>query len=686
MARLICENCEHGYAPVLTVCPWCGCSATLAHTDHTDSCFDTECYINYWLCKFDTGETFHFFPGHPLDIPGLRRTLSRCRLIGFNSIKYDLPIIALALAGFDNAQLKQASDMMIVQGVKHWDMLKQYGIGEIDWVDHVDLFEVAPGQGSLKAYGGKMHSRKLQDLPIDPSATIDWFGRMQLNEYCGNDLRTTRDLLETFPAQITLREEMSEEYGVDLRSKSDAQIAEAVMKSLLPFKVERPYIAPGTTFHYQPPAWLSFRTPLLNNVLCDIVQAAYSVTPTGGVSPAFSNHYVDWGTDQVRLDVHGNFIKRPADWKHKTIRIGGTDYALGNGGLHSQESQQTWRASDTHSLRSPDVASYYPSLIVRLGIIPAQIGHLFQTYYAGWKQSRLEAKRAGIKKRANSLKTLLNGTFGKLGSKWSIFYAPSEMIQVTVTGQLALLMLIEELESAGISVISANTDGIVMYAPRALDCVADSIIAWWERTTGFEMEMTEFKLLAARDVNSFVALTTDNEVKLKGAFAPPEPGASGWPNPTGQVCVDAVIAYLRDGTPLEQTILACTDIRQFVYVRQVKGGGSYCPDGTLDRKATQKHMREVLGVPDMGKDELLVAWSARCDQEAATRQYLGKIVRWYYAAGSRGCIVTPAGGLVPRTDGCRPLMELPDVLPLDVDYNWYIAEARSLLADVGLTV
>ena len=78
------------------------------------------------------------------------------------------------------------------------------------------------------------------------------------------------------------------------------------------------------------------------------------------------------------------------------------------------------------------------------------------------------------------------------------------------------------------------------------------------------MEMTDFNLVAAQGVNSYVALTTDNELKLKGEFAPPEPGASGWPNPTGQVCVDAVVAYLRDGVPLATTVYACTDVRQFV--------------------------------------------------------------------------------------------------------------------------
>lgn len=40
------------------------------------------------------------------------------------------------------------------------------------------------------------------------------------------------------------------------------------------------------------------------------------------------------------------------------------------------------------------------------------------------------------------------------------------MYQVTINGQLFLLMLIEKLELAGIHVISANTDGIVSIIPN----------------------------------------------------------------------------------------------------------------------------------------------------------------------------------------------------------------------------
>lgn len=580
---------------------------------------DIECYGAYFLVKFMSADTqrtvdYELFDGHPLDIASVRALLVNYRIVTFNGNKYDIPILSYALAGATNGQLKQASDAIIQQNLQPWQFSDYVGVSIIE-CDHIDLFEVAPGIGSLKMYGGKMHSRKLQDLPFDPSATIGWAERIVLREYCGNDLQTTLDLWNTFPAQIHLREVMSEEYGVDLRSKSDAQIAEAVMKSLLPFKVERPYVAPGTTFYYRPPEWLRF---VGLEVLDLLARSPFTVTDTGSVEM----------TKELEKTI---------------IRIGGSAYKMGIGGLHSMESGTVHVADNDHTLTDHDVASYYPSLILVTGIYPQQIGEQFKHIYRSWYDRRLAAKHAGDKKTANSLKTLLNGTFGKLGSKWSIFYAPSEMIQVTITGQLALLMLIEMLELVGISVVSANTDGIVLHTPRYLEWLRTSVIQWWESVTGFATEQTDYRLVASRDVNSYVAVKTDGEVKTKGAYAPPEPGPSGWPNPTGQVAADAVVAYLTIGTPVEDTVHQCRDIRQFVHIRQVKGGGT---------------------------------WQG---------EYLGKAVRWYYSTGETAPILYATNGnKVARTDGCRPMMELVDMIPEDIDYNWYIAEARGMLADLGV--
>lgn len=658
----------------------------MSHTHTlTPLVIDTECYSAYWLLMaLDTitGEVFVFqtFEGYPLDVVGVRNLLTRYTLVTFNGIGYDLPMITLACTGASTQKLKAASDDIIVNQLKHWHFYRAYGLSEPYSLDHIDMIEVAPGRGSLKAYGGKMHTRKLQDLPYAPDMHIEWPHRVFTREYCRNDLQVTAELYATFTAQIKLREDMSAEYDVDLRSKSDAQIAEAVMKTLLPFKPAKSVVEVGKEFYYTVPDWMKFENL---NLLELLAEAPFVINEKGGVSPAFHATFLDWPDKQLRRDVRGAWVKQPATWQFCPTVIGETSYAMGAGGLHSMESTVTWRASETKSLRSPDVEAYYPNLIVKTQIFPKQIGPIFLTHYKGWKDRRTAAKKIKDKKTANSLKTLNNGTFGKLLSKYSIFYTPEGGITVTITGQLALLMLIEQLEIAGIHVVSANTDGLVIFTERTNDWMTDAIIVWWESITGFTMEMTEFSMVAAASVNAYVAFQTDGDVKLKGAFAPPNPGASGWPNPTGQICVDALVAYLKNGTPMRDTIMACTDIRQFVYVRSVVGGATYHRNAPMQKKATQTAMRAIVGdIRD--KAELLATYDAAVVASMADGQYLGKVVRWYYGQGSTACIVNKTGGRVPRTEGCRPMMELTDALPDDLDFEWYVREAESLLKDVGL--
>lgn len=651
----VCESCAFGYAVSAVNCANCGAGDWLSHTVPVieDAC-DTETYKNYFLCRVGD-DCYQMFPGHPLDIAGMLRRLSITRIFTFNGINYDIPMISAAAAGWDNGQLKQLSDAIIQQNLKPWDLERQFGLRLLQ-LNHVDLIEVLPGQGSLKAYGGKMHAPKLQDLPIDPSASIDWPQRVQLREYCGNDIATTWLAREAMRAQIKLREEISAEYGVDVCSKSDAQIAEAVVKATVPFRIDRPTVAVGATFYYRPPAWLEFISlPLLALLARNPFTIAY----------------------------HGG-VEMTKELAETTVTLGCTKYKMGIGGLHSMEQATCWRESAAVELLSPDVASYYPSLILETGIYPPQIGQVFQQIYRGWYDKRLAAKHGGDKKTANTLKTYLNGIFGKLGSQYSIFYAPSEMIQVTITGQLALLMLIERLELCGVPVISANTDGLVVECPRDRRWLYDQCIAWWEGVTGFVMETSRFRVLASADVNSYVAIDDTGAVKSKGRYAAPDPGPSGWPNPTTQICVDAVVAYLRDGVPLAATILSCNDVRQFISVRKVTGGGYYA-ENHLPRKATRAEMRQALGdtvTPDKQLRDVYAAALAR----VSPPEFLGKVVRWYYAKDCRGCIVTNAGNKVAKTDGCRPMMELTAELPADLDYMWYMQEAASMLVDLGVDI
>ena len=193
--------------------------------------FDLEIYGTYFLCMFRniaTGNVRHFemFDGQEFDSATVTRILRQSTIVGFNSLKFDMPLLTMALSGADCAKIKRACDNVIKNNTSVWQLERKFNFSTMPNLDHIDLIEVAPGTASLKIYGGRMHCARMQDLPIEPDASITPADRAVLREYCANDLVTTQDLYERLLPQLELRHNMSEEWSLDLRSKSDAQIAE----------------------------------------------------------------------------------------------------------------------------------------------------------------------------------------------------------------------------------------------------------------------------------------------------------------------------------------------------------------------------------------------------------------------------------------------------------------------------
>lgn len=283
-------------------------------------------------------------------------------------------------------------------------------------------------------------------------------------------------------------------------------------------------------------------------------------------------------------------------------------------------------------------------------------------------KTRIAAKKAellSVQAKDKGYKVAANGTFGSLGSRYSFVYAPHLMISVTLTGQLALLMLIERAERAGISVVSGNTDGVVFKIPRdefegiekdrLLGCPLSDITDTWERETGFDLEFTEYDAIYNQSVNSYFAIKSSGGHKRKGPLANPWSSDSAdndlrgqlMKNPQMTICSDAALARIKHGTPLRDTIYACRDIRQFVTVIKVTKGATW---------------RE---------------------------KYLGKTIRYYWSTNGDPvfeAVPNEATGnfkKVPKTDGSREAMRLPDDLPEDIDYDRYVEEADRILHELG---
>ena len=585
---------------------------------------DVECYSDYFLLNFHNEEgknaAFEMFEGKPLDVSRIASLMASQTTLGFNSNNYDIPMIAAALENRSCAELKELSDEIITSGRPAWQIVRNREIPIPRQWDHIDIIEIPIGQVGLKIYGARLGFPKLQELPFDPSASITPEQRPILRAYCANDCAVTKALADSLQGQIALRADMSKQYGVDLRSKSDAQIAEAVLRhEIEEIKGSRlivPKVDPKTTYRYQDPAIIAFDTPELQTIFDRILAHPFGLAANGS-------------------------IEMP-DWLKQTkIKIGRSEYQMGIGGLHSCEKSQTVRAGSSHILADFDVASYYPSIILQQRIAPETMGDDFLTIYQGIVDRRLAAKRSGDKLTANTLKIVVNGSFGKLGSKYSTLYAPNLMIQTTITGQLALLMLIERVEAIGASVVSANTDGIVIFANKALEPALEQVVFDWQVDTSFELERSDYSALHSRDVNNYIAVKPNGSTKRKGAFG--EEALSK--NPQFQIVTDAIADHVAGKCDFKETIRNSQDVRKFVMVRSVTGGA---------------------------------VWR---------KQPIGKAVRFYYSTevGTDEAIqYAKNGNKVPQSDGAKPLMDLPDTIPSDVDRERYIGMAMIAMKGLGL--
>ena len=628
---------------------------------------DTECYPNFWLAAFKRVRDgmivkLELSERSELDRERLERLISGNQVIGYNWRGYDLAMVWAAIRGYSNARLKELSDRIIVGRVPWWGLedLLEF---QFPRTDFIDLIEPQPNPiASLKLLNGRLHGPHMQDLPFEPDRVLTPAEMDVVTGYCGNDLDATHLLYDSLKEPLALREAIGKEIGLDVRSKSDTQMGFAILKKRVEDQTKerlgKPPRLAGTSFYYHVPDYVQFRTPQLREMLDRVRTHQFFVLPNG----------------KVELP----------DFLSKTkIAIGDAAYQMGIGGLHSTEANRTVWSDEAHVLYDADVGSYYPALIIRLGMHPPAMGPVTLPVYKVMRSDRMKAKDGAktepvpakqnyLKNMAEGLKIALNGgMFGNTGNPHSAAYAPQILISVTLTGQLCLLMLIEWLEAAGIKAVSANTDGVTFRCPRdqANRIEKERLQPWpedrdipfvgtlkeitdqWETTTGLDLEFVEYRSLHNISVNSYFAIKPDGKVKRKGSlgnwWAENDMRGMLMHNPSMTICSDAALAYIKDDVPIEKTIYDCKDIRQFVTVVNVRGGGTWRGD------------------------------------------YLGKVVRYIWSTDGEPIFYkTPhekTGNFkkVAKTDGARPMMTLEDELPADLDYARYIEEARDILREVG---
>lgn len=580
-------------------------------------CYDTEVLPNRTLfCakNMDTGEWFDIWKHEPDSANRLLRFIQQedTTFVGFNSNSFDNLIVAAWCADRSELEIKRMSDNIIVSRLNEWEAYRQYGLYN-RFKDCIDLISVAPSFVGLKAYGARMHMPRLQDMPIGHTAFITQEQEPLILGYCHNDVDTTEELTRRLEGQIMLRIDMSRRYGVDMRSKSDSQMAEQAYIKTLGLKRKDNKIP--QTIRFVAPEYLRFKNVEIQALLDRVKAHVFDMNPVTGhvILPEFL------GKEQVKFNTGS--------------------YQLGVGGIHSTHDKSVCHVAGDDLIMDIDGASFYPTIILECGLIPAGLGQRFIDEYREIYDRRLLAKQTGDKVTDATLKISLNGTFGKLASKYSTLYAPDLMLAVTLTGQFILLMLIERLEEVGVVTLSANTDGIAIRCPKHLWDEVDKAVKEFGQSVCMQFEFTHYRVLAMKDVNNYIAVKLDRSLKVKGIYSP----LSLSKNPTAQVSADAVGEWLARGKPMLETIKAAP-FKDFISARNVTGGGQQGD------------------------------------------QFLGKVVRWYQSTDTLPPITYISNGnRVPKTEGVKSCMDVEDFIthPPDLDITWYLKESLKIASVLG---
>lgn len=449
-------------------------------------------------------------------------------LCGFNNKHYDDHILKAIYYGFTIADIKDLNDF-IIGGGQGWEWSK-WNYHKLPFETY-DIRDDLPITLSLKEIEGNMGLNIMESpVPFDldrPLTVDEW---VETVKYCKWDVDATDKLRLKRQAYLE-----SKVYVGELAGLTPGQAM-----GMTNAKLTAAYLA-GRGL--KPKVWgddIDYQCP--DNVIVDHV----------GVKKFFST-----------ID--------PTYKANETVTIADVKHTLAYGGLHGARPNYIGISKDGRKLVNVDVTSYYPSLMIKNGYVSRAVSEPsdFEQVY----HERVEAKKNGDKAKNEALKLVLNTTYGTMKNQYNALYDPLMANSVCISGQLYLIDLIEKLnEIPSVSLIQSNTDGILIEHNEEDTYRVQETVLEWERRTGFEMEFDDVDRIFQKDVNNYVMQTADGKIKVKGGYVTNYKGGD-FENASLTIVAKAIVEYLLNGVPVEDTIHRATDILDFQII--AKTGRTY---------------------------------------------------------------------------------------------------------------
>lgn len=441
--------------------------------------------------------------------------------VGFNSRHYDQYILKAILCGFDP---KKVNDFIISKGNPGWKFSSLFK--NIPLINYDVMLGTDRGLKSFEGFMG--NNIKESSVPFDIDRKLTQEEIDETVKYCRHDVEQT---IEVFMKRIDEFNTMMffiKHFKLPMSaiSKTKAQLAADILGGN----------RKGQHFDDE------FQFPILDCL--DLKKYKF---------------IADWYRNPENHDYEKS---------QDGVMVAGVEHTFSWGGGHGARPKFHVKGD----FLIIDVTAYYPSLQKKyhFGYRVMNNPENFEFIH----DSNIEFKLKGDKKARLPFKIMDNSVSGQHKQKSSALYDPMGNNSICINGQLLLLDLIEHIEPY-CELIQNNTDGIIIKLndyEKDFD-VIDKIVSEWESRTGMKMDFdTFFGEIFQKDVNNYLLIDRETgAMKVKGAYVKKlSPLDYDLP-----ILNKALVDYMVDGIPVEQTINSCDDLKEFQLVSKISSKYSH---------------------------------------------------------------------------------------------------------------
>lgn len=484
--------------------------------------------------KFEVQELVDFF------------TSGKYFFCGYNNKHYDDPIINYIIDYKE--KMVQLNWRRVCTSVKHLSDIITANEDDIEawkkwkYANYFKSFDLLTMLFSSKLRVGlkemqmTMHYNNVEEFICNWNSDLEESRFDELERYNINDVDSTEELLNRCKADIDLRVYLLETMNIDCLSKDNVNMGMQILA--------KQYCK------YSGKSWSEvkdLRSPMDTIPLKDVILPIVK--------------YDDKNLQNMLERLKCLIVSPGRKGYSEQFIFAGLKYSLGVGGIHSVNTPEIIIPKENELLIDSDVASLYPSMILKFDFYPRLLGKSFKIGYQSTLDERLEAKHDGNKSKNTAYKYALNGVSGNMQNKHSFCYDPLSVMRIRMNGQLLILMLAEKLVQVGCKIIQANTDGLLYIAKKNRTTEVESVKKWWQDLTQLTLEDEQFKAFYQYAINDYFGVLNDGTIKKKGIFITESILGKGL---SPKIIPKAIIAYFTEGKDIHEFVHECTDIRDFL--------------------------------------------------------------------------------------------------------------------------